>query len=161
MTLFYKGILISLTILISDQIHKWYMLEIVDIDTIGKIEILPFFNFVMVWNKGISFGMGQATDNAPLVFSAIASIIVIGLIIWMYKSSSKLLVISLSLVVGGAIGNVIDRIRFGAVADFFDFHVAGYHWPAFNIADSAVFIGAVMLFIDSFISTKIETEKNE
>lgn len=159
MKLFLKGIFLSIFIVALDQLHKWYMLDVVKIAEKKKIGVLPFFDLVMVWNKGISFGIGQSAESAPLIFSIIALSISAGLLIWMYKCQSALLTFSLSLIIGGAIGNVIDRLRFHAVADFFDLHVAGYHWPAFNIADSAVFIGAVMLFIESFITTKAK-EKN-
>jgi signal peptidase II len=151
---FFKGIYTSILILAADQLHKWYMLEIVNIANIGNIEVTPFFNLVMVWNPGVSFGMGQGAENAPLIFSAISLIIVIGLLFWLKNSTSNILTYALGFIIGGAIGNVIDRLRFNAVADFFDFYIMGYHWPSFNIADSAVFIGAAMLFVDSIISEK-------
>lgn len=121
-------------------------------------EISGFLNFVMVWNTGISFGM--FSDNADmekgrllaLLFIALSLTVALGLIVWLALARSRLLAAGIALIVGGAIGNVIDRIRFGAVADFVDMHVAGYHWPAFNLADSCIAIGALFLVIDTMTS---------
>lgn len=116
-----------------------------------KYEITSFFNMVMVWNQGVSFGMFN-NGGAVMVWllSAVALVIAVGFYIWMRKAHSALMKTALALVIGGAIGNVWDRLRFHAVADFFDFHIAGYHWPAFNIADAAISIGMILFLLDSF-----------
>jgi signal peptidase II len=114
------------------------------------IEITSFFNLTMVWNHGVSFGM-FSSHQQPLLLSAVAALIVIVLLIWLAKSHDRYLTWGIGLIVGGAIGNIIDRLRFGAVVDFLDFHAFGYHWPAFNIADSAIFIGVVVLCIQSMM----------
>jgi signal peptidase II len=111
------------------------------------IEITSFFNIVEVWNPGVSFGMGAALG--PWVLTGLAVVISVALFIWLLRAETGLLQIALSLLIGGAVGNVIDRVRFGAVYDFLDVHVMGYHWPAFNVADSAITVGAVMLLFDS------------
>lgn len=121
-------------------------------------EITGFLNFVMVWNTGISFGL--FSDNADmeksrmlaLVFIALSLTVALALIVWLAVARSRLLAAALSLIVGGAIANVIDRVRFGAVADFVDVHAAGFHWPAFNLADSCIAIGAFFLVIDTLTS---------
>lgn len=121
-------------------------------------EITGFLNFVMVWNTGISFGL--FSDNADmeksrmlaLVFIALSLTVALALIVWLAVVRSRLLAAALSLIVGGAIANVIDRVRFGAVADFVDVHAAGFHWPAFNLADSCIAIGALFLVIDTLTS---------
>ena len=141
---FPHGLLLALIFAIIDQVHKWYMIEIVDIAN-NPIQVTSFFNLVMVWNRGISFGIGNQLDNAILIFVAFPSLIVMGLLIWMYRTDCKITALALGLLIGGAVGNIIDRFNYGAVADFFDFHINGYHWPAFNIADSIVFIGAIVL----------------
>jgi len=143
-----KGIIIALMVLALDQLNKWYMLEVVQIAE-APIEVFPFFNFVMVWNNGISFGMFQDTKNAQIIFSIIALAISAIMLIWLRKTTCPITAISIGFIIGGALGNTVDRVRFGAVADFFDFHIMGYHWPAFNIADMAVFVGALVLCIDS------------
>ncbi len=145
---FKKGIIIAAISLFMDQFHKWYMIDIYEI-TPTPVAITPFLNFVMVWNPGISFGMFQDSEHGQYIFSALSSIITIILLIWLHKTKSKMESIALALIIGGAIGNIIDRVRFGAVADFFDFYIGGYHWPSFNIADSFIFIGAILLCIYS------------
>lgn len=144
--MFKKGIIIAIITILADQLNKWHLIEIVQVSR-NPIEVTPFFNLVMVWNPGISFGMFQYLEHAQIIFSII-SLLIVGLILfWLKSTKEPIQAVSLGLIIGGAIGNVIDRIRFGAVADFFDFHIAGYHWPAFNIADIAVFLGAVTLCI--------------
>lgn len=113
------------------------------------IEVTSFFNLVLVWNKGVSFGMFGSGDFTTVLslFAAAVTVILIG---WLWKTTSTLLSLSISLIIGGAIGNIIDRIRFGAVVDFLDFHALGYHWPAFNVADAAICVGVVLIFLDGF-----------
>lgn len=149
---FKKSLIVALTIIALDQINKWYMIDIINIKE--PIEVTSFFNLVMVWNRGISFGMFQHAFYSPIIFTFLAILIIIALLFWLKNTDSMIEIISIGLVIGGAIGNVIDRIKYGAVADFYDFHAAGYHWPAFNIADMAVFIGAVMLCICSLFCKK-------
>ena len=113
-----------------------------------SIEILPFFNIVMVWNQGVSFGMfNNLNAYGPMILSIVSVLISIIFAIWLIRSTSRLQSLALCLVIAGALGNVIDRVRFGAVIDFLDVHAAGYHWPAFNIADSAICIGVFLLII--------------
>lgn len=116
------------------------------------IEVTPFMNFLLAWNSGVSFGLFQG--QAPWVMIAATAAITIGFLIWMWRTRDWLLGIALALVIGGAVGNLVDRLRHGAVTDFIDMHVAGYHWPVFNIADSAITIGAVLLLIDSLFGGK-------
>lgn len=116
------------------------------------IEVTGFLNWVLVGNSGVSFGLFQGAGL--WVFIPIALIIAAILIGWLLRSGMRWLVWPVGLIVGGAIGNVIDRLRFGAVVDFIDVHAAGYHWPAFNIADSAVFIGVAIVLLESLIGSK-------
>ena len=114
------------------------------------IEITSFFDLVLVYNRGASFGIfSNAPDWVGFALIVFACLISIGLAFWMWHADGKLLAFALALVAGGAVGNVIDRIRLGAVVDFLDLHVGGWHWPAFNIADSAITIGVVLLILDS------------
>ncbi len=146
-----RALALSLLVIALDQLCKWIMLYEVGIANRPPIEVLPFFNLVMVWNYGISFGMlAEPGTNIPIFLIVTALVIVGVLLYWLYHLKDRFLAFSVALVIGGALGNVIDRILYGAVADFFDVHVAGYHWPAFNIADSAVFIGVMLLLYDSF-----------
>ncbi len=148
---FLFGFLIVLITVALDQGSKWWIMEILYERQAAPITILPFFNLVMVWNPGVSFGMLQTLSYGHIILSAAALIIISVLFAWMWKSPGRATNLALGLIIGGAMGNIIDRIRFGAVADFFDFHLANWHWPAFNIADSAVFIGACILIYLSLL----------
>lgn len=164
-----------LAIVIIDQISKWALtemvlaehfygqsLELVDwfLDTPNKlpflrIEITSFFNLVMVWNYGVSFGLfNNVGDWGPSILTIITACLIAGFFIWLLYADSKLQLLAITFVVGGGIGNLIDRIRFDAVIDFLDFHIASYHWPAFNIADCTIVIGIFLLIIHSLFFEK-------
>lgn len=141
--------------LLLDQASKWYILFFLDLPFRDPIPLLPFLNFTMVWNHGVSFGLGGSMgQQSPWIMIGIASVLVVILCIWLFQTHERFNIINLSLIIGGAIGNIIDRIRFGAVADFIDVHVYGYHWPVFNIADSAICIGVVLLCIKAMLEPK-------
>jgi len=147
-------------VLVLDQITKVLILDLFSASQ-RAIEVLPFFNLVLAWNRGISFGMfGGLGDWGPWVLVVLALVISVVLARWMIKAENRLTLVSLALIIGGALGNVIDRIRFGAVVDFLDVHVLGYHWPAFNVADSAITVGAAILILESLFcgSEKIKTD---
>ena len=115
-----------------------------------------FFRLVLVWNRGVSFGLlGAGEGMVPAwLLSAIAVAVCIGLFLWLRRTDRVLTGWGIGLVMGGAIGNVIDRARWGAVFDFADFHIGQWHWPAFNIADSAIVIGVGLMLIDSLIGER-------
>ncbi|MGE0754726.1 MAG: signal peptidase II [Alphaproteobacteria bacterium] len=153
------GLAVAILTIMADVVSKWYMLEVLDLLHRPPIEVTGYFNLVAVWNPGVSFGM-FAGYNQPMILSAMSVVIVIILAVWLTRCDSRVLAIGLGLVIGGAIGNVADRLRFGKVFDFLDFHVSGWHWPAFNIADSAIFIGVVLLCIHSmFLEHKKESKE--
>ena len=143
------GLGIALAILAIDQVSKWWIVERV-MNPPRVIPVTPFFNLVMGWNRGVSFGLFNWDSAATAwFFSALALVIVAVLLVWMAKDDRASCAAALGLVIGGALGNVIDRVRFGAVADFLDFHAFGAHWPAFNAADAAISLGAVALLADA------------
>jgi signal peptidase II len=107
--------------------------------------VLPFLNFVLNWNYGISFGMLNDVEQNQMLLSFLASGIILSLLVWYAKAKDASLTLPFGLIIGGAIGNVIDRKLYGAVLDFIDLHALGYHYPTFNIADSVIVIGAVIL----------------
>jgi signal peptidase II len=119
----------------------------------GVVRVTGFFNLVLVWNPGISFGIFQTGGELGrwmLVVLALAiSVILVFWLRWEQRFWPK---IAIWLILAGAIGNVVDRIRFGAVVDFLDFHAFGYHWPAFNVADSVIVMGAAILIVDSLFA---------
>jgi signal peptidase II len=171
-------------VFIADQLSKWAVMEYMIRPDLGgdfagyklsffewisradgmlpftSIEILPFFNIVMVWNKGVSFGLfNDAGDYGPIALMALSLFIVAFFLVWMFRTNSQLYLVAMPLIIGGALGNVLDRARFGAVVDFLDVHAFGFHWPAFNISDSAIVIGVFLLMTYSFF---FETrEKND
>ena len=128
-------------------------------ETYNNVTLTPFLNFVMVWNQGVSFGLfdGAAGDTEKgarmmsMIFIALSLVISLLMVIWLGLARRRCLAWALALIVGGAVGNVIDRVRFGAVADFVDLHYAGLHWPAFNVADSAIVIGAILMILDTML----------
>lgn len=116
---------------------------------VDGVELLPILNLVLVRNHGVSFGMlSGVVPWWALILLSLA--IVAALAVWLWRSQGRAVSMALGLIIGGALGNVFDRVRFQAVTDFLDFHVAAYHWPAFNLADVAVVCGAALLMLDSF-----------
>jgi len=137
----------ALTVLL-DQASKFLVFRVL-MELENEIVVLPVFSLVKRYNTGISFSI-FATDHAvgPWIFALLATVIAFGLLIWLSQTADRLPAIGLALVVGGAIGNVIDRLREGAVMDFLLFHWKGWAWPAFNLADSAITIGVALLIYD-------------
>jgi len=144
------GIGLAAAVLVLDQVTKWLMLYWV-MDPPRVIPVLPFFNLVVVWNEGVSFGMFGGGTVPPAVFVGLSAAIAVAMLVWLRRADSLWTQLAIGVVVGGAIGNALDRLVFGAVFDFLDFHVAGWHWPAFNVADSAICIGVVLLLVESLL----------
>jgi len=150
------GLSLAAVILVADQASKWFMLEVLDLPEVRHIPLLalgPFgFDLTMVWNRGVTFGM-FAGDSAwtQAVLGALALAIAGFLLRWMARAENRTTALALGAVVGGAVGNVIDRIRFGAVADFFDAHAWGWHWYVFNVADAAIVLGVMTLVLDALL----------
>ena len=143
------GLVIAAVCTALDQASKWWLMGVLE-RAGGPIELLPFFNLVMVWNPGVSFGMFQSGETGRWLLVLFSTLVCLGMAIWLWRQNKFWPGLALGAVIGGALGNIIDRIWRGAVADFFDFHMFGYHWPAFNVADSAITIGVAMLLYDSF-----------
>jgi signal peptidase II len=144
------GALVVLITIFLDQLSKWWVVNLMMVPP-KIIQVTSFFDLVLVYNRGVSFGIfNNSPDWVGVVLICFAILISIGLAFWIWQADGKLVSCALALVVGGAVGNVLDRIQFGAVVDFLDFHVWGWHWPAFNVADAAITIGVVMLILDSF-----------
>jgi len=133
----------------ADQLVKWAVLQHFSAGPRSE-PLAPFFNLVLVFNKGAAFSLlSQAPGwQRPLLTAfALAAAAVVSVLI-LKNSTKRILCVALSAILGGALGNVIDRLRFGSVVDFLDFHAAGWHWPAFNVADSAITLGAVLLILE-------------
>jgi signal peptidase II len=148
-----RGLAVAITVVALDQLSKAAVRGYFAGRAAGEHEnITSFFNIVLIYNRGMSFGLfnGAGGLNA-LLFSLVAAAIVTVLIYWLSRVESPLLVVAIGLIIGGAIGNVIDRIRLGAVVDFLDFHAGSWHWPAFNVADSAICIGVAVMLLDGLL----------
>ncbi len=147
------GLIAAAVVIVLDQASKLYFLALLDEGMGPPIVVTPFFNLVAVWNYGVSFGMFNTREPAGAwILTGVALAIVVALFIWLRKVTVRPVAAAIGMVIGGALGNVIDRIREGAVFDFADFHVAGWHWPAFNVADSAITVGVLILLIDALFA---------
>jgi lipoprotein signal peptidase len=148
------GVLLLAAVVAGDQLSKsWITGYFADPARHGAESLAPIFNLVLVQNRGVSFGLfnGDSAANA-VIFSVLAAAVVAGLLVWLWRTRSALIATAIGLIAGGAIGNVIDRLRFGAVTDFLDFHWGEWHFPAFNLADSAITVGVGLLLIDGLLS---------
>jgi signal peptidase II len=151
-----RGLTAAIIVAILDQLSKAAVLAHFAGRAFDAERITAFFNLVLTHNRGMSFGLfnagpgGGAGLNA-LLFSLAAAAIVAGLLYWLSRVASPLLAIAIGLIIGGAIGNVVDRIRLGAVVDFLDFHIGSWHWPAFNFADSAICLGVAAMLLDGLL----------
>ncbi len=140
--------LLALLVAALDQASKWFILLQV-MNPPRVIEVTPFFNLVLAYNTGIAFSIGAGGARwGSYLFAGLAVVIVIGLTVWLRRQTRRLVHFAGGLVIGGAIGNIIDRLVHPGVVDFLDFHWAGYHWPAFNLADSCIVVGVGILVFD-------------
>lgn len=153
------GLAIAVAVLAADQASKWWILEVVRLPEVRNIPLLSLgplgLDLTMVWNRGVTFGM--LAGDAPwmqLVLALVAAGIALVLLGWMARAEDRLTLVALGAVVGGAIGNVIDRLRFGAVVDFVDAHAWGWHWYVFNVADAAIVCGVLALVVDALFRPK-------
>jgi len=148
----WQGLGLAALVAALDQLSKWIIVAHV-MNPPVQIEVTSFFNLVLAHNRGVSFGMFAAgSELGKWILVGLALMISGFLVRWLFQSSSPFSIIALGLILGGAVGNVIDRVLIGAVVDFLDFHAFGTHWPAFNVADTTIFLGAAGLICESFLS---------
>ena len=165
--LFFLGIIIAILVCILDLYSKRQIFMILDNIAIKEsvrypeIRITGFFSLVKVWNKGVSFGMFDGLNNGKYILSILNIVITFILFVWLYRNKNKYITIAISLIIGGALGNLIDRLQNDAVADFLDFYISSYHWPAFNVADSVVFIGVVLILFEEFFIKKTDKKDED
>src|ERR1700754_3533250 len=149
------GVVAAVAALVLDQASKLWLLFVFDIGRYGAVRVTPFFDLVLAWNVGISFGWFQSeSPTAQIILMLIKALAVIVLAFWMARSRTLLATIALGLIIGGAIGNAIDRFAYGAVVDFALFHVQiggkAFNWSVLNLADEAIVAGVAPLLYDSF-----------
>lgn len=144
------GLLLGLAVLAADQGSKAWILYGLDLPRLGSVRLLPVLNLTMVWNHGVTFGI-LAGDNAVLLLIAVAVAAIVALSVWLWRSRNLLTSLAVGAIVGGAIGNVISRLVYGAVVDFIDAHIGAWHWYVFNVADAAIVCGVIALIADGTI----------
>jgi len=152
-----KWLSISLLVIVLDQATK--SIAVSSLVLSQPVNLFPGFNFTLAYNEGAAFSfLSDASGWQRWFFSGVAVVVSIAIVFWLKSLSAehRLTIISLTLILGGAIGNVWDRITLGHVVDFIDVYYSNYHWPAFNIADSAITVGAAMLILDSIIHARHE-----
>lgn len=146
------GLGLAALVLLLDQITKWWVLEVLHLPRRGQVRVTPFLDLTMVWNRGVTFGLlGSDLWWKPLALGAVALLVALLLLVWLARAENRRVAWGLGLVLGGAVGNVIDRARFGAVVDFVHLHAGGYSWYVFNLADSAIVCGVGLLLLDALI----------
>jgi len=121
---------------------------------VHRLAVSSFLDLVLTCNPGVSFGLFNRTGVNSLVFSMAAALITLGLVFWLGRVRATFLAVAIGLIIGGAIGNVVDRLRFGAVIDFLYFHAGAWYWPAFNLADSAICLGVAAMLLDGMLSRR-------
>ncbi|HJQ58872.1 MAG TPA: signal peptidase II [Vineibacter sp.] len=142
------GLLMAALVVVADRLSKHALKDF--LTERGGVEVIPgFFDLVVVWNRGVSFGLLGEGTLPPWALSLVAVGITIALFLWLRRVVLRWSAIAIGLVIGGAVGNVVDRALWGAVFDFADFHVGRWHWPAFNVADAAIVLGVAGLLMES------------
>ena len=149
-----SGLAVAAVVALVDQLAKASILGLFAERPPGTLlAVTPFFNLTLTWNRGMSFGLFD-NDSAlnTVVFTVLAAVIVLGLLVWLWRAREALVVLAIGLVIGGAIGNVIDRLWRGAVVDFLDFHLGQWHFYVFNTADAAISVGVALMLLDSLLA---------
>ncbi len=148
------GLLVALVVLLADQASKWWVLNGLDLPELHQVVLLPVLNLTMVWNHGVTFGLLNGLGTAGhWLLAVVALAVVAALGVWLRKADSHMTALAIGAIAGGAVGNVIDRLRFGAVVDFIHAHIAiggtDYSWYVFNVADAAIVCGVATLILQS------------
>jgi len=144
------GIVSALLVLAADQASKYWILHVLDLPDLRQVVLLPVLNLTMVWNQGVTFGLLNGLGSwSHFVLAGIALIVVVALGLWLRRAENALAAVSIGAIAGGAVGNVIDRLRYGAVVDFLHAHIGDWSWYVFNVADAAIVCGVALLVLES------------
>jgi lipoprotein signal peptidase len=154
-----QGLVFAGLLLLFDQLSKWWILEVLRLPELRNVPLLALgpvgLDLTMVWNRGVTFGLLSGEGAWNHILLALVALAVAGFLLrWLARAETALVAYALGAVIGGAIGNVIDRLRFGAVVDFVDVHAWGWNWYVFNIADAAIVCGVIALLADALIQPK-------
>jgi signal peptidase II len=154
------GFVVAVVTLVLDQASKLYTLFVFDLPVHEPVRLTPYLDLMVVWNRGISYGLfQQQTELGRWILIGISIAAAIGLSLWIGRTAGHLLAASLGLIVGGAVGNAIDRVAYGAVFDFIHVHIGTFSWYVFNVADAAIVAGVVGLLYDSFVLERRRTRQ--
>jgi signal peptidase II len=150
------GVLIAVALVAIDQLNKCWMLAVLDLPNRGRVQVLPILDLIYVKNRGISYGLlTQDSALGQWLLTGFAIVCTIALLVWLARpETSRVLAVSLGLIIGGALGNALDRLLAGGVHDFYSLHAFGYYWYVFNIADAAIVAGVGGLLYDSLTSSR-------
>lgn len=148
-----RGLLVALAVVALDQAVKAWVVAFFAARGTDLVTVLPIFNLVLTWNRGVSFGLFNGSGET-LLFAVVAAAIVAALVWWLSRAGTRGLQLAIGLVIGGAVGNIVDRLARGAVVDFLDFHVGTLHWFAFNVADTAICLGVFFIALDGLLGER-------
>jgi signal peptidase II len=153
------GVIAALVVLVADQASKWWILNVLDLPDLGQVVLLPVLNLTMVWNHGVTFGLLNGLgDWGHVILAGVALAVVVALGFWLRRAESRTMAVAIGAIAGGAVGNVIDRVRFCGVVDFIHAHVAtpwgDLSWYVFNVADAAIVCGVAALILESMLSKR-------
>lgn len=144
------GIVAAAVVFVADLASKLWVLDGLALEATGPIRITPWLEFVLVWNRGVSYGLFQQDgETGRWILVGVTVVATVALAAWMARTTSRLSALALGLVVGGAVGNGVDRVVYGAVVDFVHFHVADFSWYVFNVADAAIVAGAALIVLEA------------
>jgi signal peptidase II len=153
------GVVVGLVVLAADQLSKWWVLHGLDLPALGQVVVLPVLNLTMVRNTGVTFGLLNGLGSwGPVLLTVVALCVVLALGVWLRRAESRVTAAAIGAIAGGAIGNIIDRVRLGWVVDFIHAHVntpwGDYSWYVFNVADAAIVCGVAALIVESQVSKR-------
>nr|WP_211110178.1 signal peptidase II [Acuticoccus mangrovi] len=140
----------AVVLFIADQLAKLWVLHGIDFSA-GPVRVLPFLNITLIWNRGISYGLLQQEGLGRWLLVVATLAVSVGLGVWLMRARRLLLAVAIGTILGGAMGNLVDRVAYGAVVDYVHLHYAGFNWYVFNIADAAIVIGVALLLLDSVV----------
>ena len=143
------GVIAALVVLAADQASKYWILHVLALPELHQVVLLPVLNLTMVWNQGVTFGLLNGLGSwSHFVLAAIALLVVAALAVWLRRAENPLAAMAIGAIAGGAVGNVIDRLRYGAVVDFIHAHIGEWSWYVFNVADAAIVCGVAALILE-------------
>jgi signal peptidase II len=143
------GLIAALVVLGADQLSKYWIVDRLDLHVGDRIVLLPVLNLTLVWNQGVTFGLLNGLGSwSHFVLAAIALLVVAALAVWLRRADNPVAALSIGAIAGGAVGNVIDRLRYGAVVDFIHAHIGDWSWYVFNVADAAIVCGVAALILE-------------